>query len=54
MTCCWVNARLLPSYDTRNIVLQVMHIAAVTEVHSRLLPSLEALHVSVKLFTCKH
>lgn len=26
--------------------LQVMHIAAVTEVHSRLLPSLETLHVS--------
>lgn len=28
------------------LLSQVMHIAAVTEVHNRLLPSLETLHVS--------
>lgn len=28
------------------LAIQVMHIAAVTEVHTRLLPSMETLHVS--------
>ncbi len=36
-------------YAAKNVtiapVLQVMHIAAVTEVHSRLLPAMETLHV---------